>query len=666
MRPTLPPQMPTLHRLNHLKSHMKQLKRLYRQEVHQEELAQRYTLLQTLSTSSITMFRHCASRGRFFTAVRALLCQYLPALSSKLFEVEQFNGRSYLVAQTKEVASVRARDTVSVDANAIELTKESIVAQWDRLGVAGRAAALVGSAGGGEDEVLADDDDSLQQAGFHAARPASPMHQPDVNCTKSWRRSVAEYVVSCPNQHLVLQIPAAKLLQSGFRPEVDLFIPSSDSRNARGTRRGHHDRRDQEQVELQLLVVALRGADGGSAGVFEAVVDSSTRVSVELLDAFGLLLASAIKMRRKACRSTMGEVDVRIRRIGHTSSPELYLPVLRVPLSSKAGGPLGNWELVAFNSGAVLEDIDSTMLRAIRKPLESLLMESETRAREIAFHNAVTHWIAGLWTRLHGQLSSSSIEEWQQCLRSSLAEMTVNGGNDDGYYCDQIQRITHIRVLFQGESSDCFRKIYGGGDAMGLESPTSLVRELDMLQQVMVSRQSIQSSGATVQLTATAVDIKSAAASGDSTGGDLSDSIFGIVVGIKGIEGDDEDLLQKVEQHVLPMLSIVVQTFAELAGNRARVLQLESNLCAAVSSNEHSQRALATSKAITGIVDQWFATASVEELVELVSAVSASEISGDLAAVKLFVVAKATEGVSSGEVDSRGNCYRTWTLVNGS
>ncbi|TYZ51393.1 hypothetical protein PybrP1_013109, partial [[Pythium] brassicae (nom. inval.)] len=88
------------HRLRHLKTHMKQLRRLYDEQVHLEELGARDAFVQAICTASITLFRHCASRNRFFTAVRALMCQYAPSTAAKLLQVEQSSNGCYLVLQS--------------------------------------------------------------------------------------------------------------------------------------------------------------------------------------------------------------------------------------------------------------------------------------------------------------------------------------------------------------------------------------------------------------------------------------------------------------------------------------------------------------------------------------------------------------------------------------
>ncbi|GAB9471305.1 Chitobiosyldiphosphodolichol beta-mannosyltransferase [Globisporangium polare] len=260
-------------RLKHLKIHMKQLQKLYNQEVHLEELAARDAFLQTMCTSSITLFRHCAYRSRFFIAVKALLCQYLPASNAKLIQVERSSSdnKCYLVLQ---------------DSQTFEVTAES-----DSIGIASSAAHAMLMMEGG-DPLSPNLSRSSSSNGSSAASEARTSD--DVTYGSAWLNSHADCVLPSASGHLLLLFPVHALYRIGFHQETDLAARKRDGEGA------------------QLLVMGMKSASGYPIGIVEAILPSDSQYNVEFLDALGVLLATALESRLTICRSVVDKLEIQV------------------------------------------------------------------------------------------------------------------------------------------------------------------------------------------------------------------------------------------------------------------------------------------------------------------------------------------------------------------
>lgn len=616
---TRPPLAPG-DRLQHLKIHMRQLKRLYRQEQHQEELARRDTLLQMLCTSSITLFRHCASRDRFFTAVRALLRQYVPARDAKLFQVECGGDREYLVAHSE-------------DDGVVLLGEEQLSARWGGLGIAGRSAAaaeLIPQTLRGDGVV------SGSSEGIGAV------------CVVEWLQELSTCVVISPNKHLIFQLPAQKLLHAGFRPGFDLAMSEG-----RPPLSGLPQSDDEEP---NLLVMALIGSHGKVVGVIEALVDPDTtgaNTALEFLDAFGVLVASALESRRRICRSRMEKLYISIPRDGERGTPrDHHAPVLRVRLEDRTRA--GRGEIVAFGGGAVLEDLDVAVLEAMREPLVSLLDTSDDQQRELRLHSAIHRNLVvlsqELW-RLMADDPSMHRHNLRLCVNAFFTSVIDCWSND----CSPNKPQTRVRLLFEGETIDAFRNAYSIAPFDDDKTFTLQSSEQDfaILEQVMTSDGWLSSSDNCVAAVLPLVDVMTSS----NEVAELASSCIGLLVSIEPHDDNQEMLVRITTETMLPLLSIGVQAIAAASTRLLRIFGLENDLACVVAEREQRQR---EAQMLTDLVEragEWFASPTIQDFVR---SVNATRLPNEISGMKLIVVEPSCDLGEDGDVTPG----RVWTIID--
>lgn len=438
---------------------MKQLQKLYNQEVHLEELAVRDAFLQIMCTSSITLFRHCASQHRFFTAVKALLCQYLPASNAKLIQVERnsSSGKSFLVLQDNQTFEV---------------------AESESIGIAGHVAHAMLSIKDG-DSVAPDLSRSSSSNGSPAASQARTSNE--VTYSSAWLESHADCILPNANGQLLLLFPAHTLYRIGFHQEVDLTAKKKDVDGA------------------QLLVMGLKSASGLPIGIVEVILPSDSLYNVEFLDAFGVLLATALESRLTICRSAVNKLEIQVvesrtelprsdhERSGSVDATSNRCPVLSVPLLEDCG------RIDLFGDAAVLSEQDEALLRALQKPLTRLCSEKrDFRQQARGFERSLVG-LGHLWANLSG----GAVEAKWTPVRAYFSEFMdrlIADHNSDGSEDHGISS-ARIRFLFRGEAKDAF-KLACAADTEHIDSDLSSFSGVDghfsILQQVMDSGEAFE------------------------------------------------------------------------------------------------------------------------------------------------------------------------------
>lgn len=449
----------SVDRLKHLKTHMKQLRKLYNQEVHLEELVARDAFLQTMCTSGITLFRHCASRQRFFIAVKALLCQYLLASNAKLIQVERSSSsKCFLVLQ---------------DNQSFEVAAES-----ELIGIAGNAAhaMLLMKDGDPTSPNLSRSSSSDESSAASEARTSD-----EVAYSSAWLKSHADCILPTTNGHLLLLFPAHALYRLGFHQEIDLATRKKGADGA------------------QLLVMGLKSVSGYPIGIVEAILPSDVQCNVEFLDAFGVLLATALESRLAICRSVVDKLEIQVvdshgEQFADATSNQS--PVLSVPLLGNRG------RIELFGGAAVLPEQDEALVRAFQKSLTRLCSENRDLRRQAHGFERSLVGLGHLWRNLS---SDGTLEnnwrgpvcgKWRPVrayfsnfMDRLVADCDSPGGADDSVISVQ------VRFLFRGETKDVFKRAYAVDDEH-VESDSSSFPGADghfsILQQVMDSAEAFE------------------------------------------------------------------------------------------------------------------------------------------------------------------------------
>lgn len=599
------PPAPTLDRLQHLRTHLKQLKRLYRQEVHQEELACRDSLLQTVCTSSVTLFRHCASTERFFTAVRALLTQYLPAAAVKVFEVNKCDGQTFLVSPKKDGKGV----------DAVKLSTEPF--EWETLGVAGRAVASVHAL-------------STQQLAS-TSNSVGPKNE-TLGCATTWLEKAAGFGSPNTKDKLVLRIPTSELVSIGFRPEIDL-TPAlrSSERDISGTKRNHSQ---------ALLLVVLRDSNGYAVGAFEALVAESQNLNSEVIDVMSILLVAALHTRRAVCRSPMSNLNVEINR-QQTDSSCLSLSV---PIPSNT---IDEWRITAGGDGAVLNEVDSVMLSAIGKPVALLLDEMEDQSIEIS---AVAYWsqqLEHLWSSMVMSFSAENIQEARCHLRKSIADFvltrTIRGVHSSSNHVSLIDR---VRILCQGEDYNQFQAAYEEEES----GVGKVERDYAALEHVVRIRLPVDST----REIAFAITTEGFPINGMEATTEAS-TVVAVLIGIKSQEGGDKvhkSLVRAVTNYLLPLLQFGVKYSAQVVASFKQRHQLGCELKEALSTQFDQQQVLAVSRVVDDVTKLSVASTSTEEIMKRIHAANYPNV---VVGMTLFAV----------DADKDNNESSVWTIDQG-
>ncbi|TMW61005.1 hypothetical protein Poli38472_014466 [Pythium oligandrum] len=428
---------------------MEQLQELYANEVHMEELAAREALLQSMCTSSITLFRYCTSRDRFFTAVKALVTQYLPASTARLYQVEKTRGDGLsLVEQDARYVALNEEDTVRGIAGQAALGVSMLTGtQWDAL----QSRVVV---------LTRENDLSQSQASIVSSTPSEQ---------DSWIQRHLEFALPSSHGHLFLLLPLDVAYRSaGFHPDVDVAIKR---------------RRDLVSNEPQLLVAVLRDAASLPIGVFEALISDKNPVRMEFLDAFSALLATALEARRSICRPTMQSLEIVVsKRDEADPRPVNPPPVWTAEIADGVN-------LLVFGEETVKLPDDQLLLEALQAPLADMWAAKIEWEQKVKTMRRVSDQVQILWASLtslnKNEATASLASVRYQRLRSMIHRMLQEIGLDG----------VGVRVLFVDESVDEFLASYSLEPA-----PLSVEGQYSVLRRVIDTGERFESAGNVVAL----------------------------------------------------------------------------------------------------------------------------------------------------------------------
>ncbi|KAF1325500.1 Chitobiosyldiphosphodolichol beta-mannosyltransferase, partial [Globisporangium splendens] len=448
-------------RLRQLQTHMKQLQKLYDQELHLEELARRDAFVQMICTSSITLFRHCVSRSRFYTAVKALMCQYLPARNAKLIQVERSNDKSYLVLQSNQSFQIAEGDATGMAGDVVN----AMCLTSDRNKYAQDLSASSGS--------------SVVSLTRTSEGPTFNSH---------WLETHEDRILPSTNGHLLLLLPLQSIHQTDLHHEIDLISKKKDIDDG-----------------AQLLVMGLKNASGASIGIVEAILPDASTCNMEFLDAFGALLATALESRLAMCRSVVENVHIRVvdfefAECGDSATDQNGLqscqPMLTVPLLGNVG------RIEAFGEASIFSEHDQDLLQAFEQPVSHLCkLNREFRGRSLIFENSL-HGFQELWSKWATSPKLSESSKWKLLRELFLDFGTRIVGSTS---LEANEPSPQLRLLFRGETKEMHRRAYGDSvdsesDDSGRSALFSIDGQFSILQQVMISNESFES-GDTVTAT---------------------------------------------------------------------------------------------------------------------------------------------------------------------
>lgn len=452
IRPLRSHQQPTIHhaqlpnaspeenankRLQDLSHHLQHLHELYAQELGREKAEARESFLQKMCTCSITLLRHCKSRSRFYTAVRALLCQYVPASDAKLIQVEPAgDGRVFLVLP----------DELAFDlANPIGIAGHAVQALQQKLGPQDT------------DELLALHSSSIS---IHSAQSQQPPW---------WLTANSDCVYPSANGHLMLLLPISSTRHANYDRSVDLHL-----------RKREHARK------AHLLVMVLRASSGKPVGVIEALLPTPNKDQIDFLDAFGVILASALETRLVICRSILESVQIQIiperdeaSRFSRRKSVPLAVdeaPELSLPLVDRS-----HHKVLVFGRAAVRQAHDRVVLEALKQPLTCILDEAYSTKCQLKSYESIVTACGWLWSQVAEIETGENSLTICRRLVEQFFEKIVHHDRQNN-----LQRI-QLRLLFQTESMETFAQIYGDdhGDLIGNKDSElmSVQGQFAMLQQ---------------------------------------------------------------------------------------------------------------------------------------------------------------------------------------
>ncbi|KAJ0403146.1 hypothetical protein ATCC90586_005574 [Pythium insidiosum] len=443
-------------RLKHLQIHMEQLQQLYSEELHLEEMAAREAFVQSVCTSSITLLRYCASRGTFFTAVRALVTQYLPASDARLFQVE-WAGDTETETET-ETETAMAMALVQHDDSVVPVRYEN----RQSIGIAGRAA-LETARLRPDDWKLIRDNAASTRSDDEGSRASSQEPLASARRRSSWLDCHLDCAVPLGSNHVLFAFTQDVAHRSaGWTAGIDLS--SAPKKNNASPRFG-------PEPELVVVVICDATERRRPVAVLEALCTvHKSPLRVEFLDAFASLVAAAMETRSAICRPVTSSVEFQI--VGDRDAlPQR--PVLAFDLGEDA-------KLVVLGDRFVNVDHDGALLRHLCGPLGSLISDKQRWKRQSEAQDRV---LLALRTFFSALAAASS--DHQSTLRSASRDAVteLSSSLKDG----------SLRVLFDHESLVDFEREYGYGSQCA-SVPLTLEAQYAALRRVVDQNESFASS----------------------------------------------------------------------------------------------------------------------------------------------------------------------------
>ncbi|GLE02244.1 hypothetical protein PINS_up011082 [Pythium insidiosum] len=405
-------------RLKHLQIHMEQLQQLYAEEVHMEEMAAREAFVQSLCTAGVTLLRYCASRATFFTAVKALVTQYLPASDARLFQVEWAGD------DASEMALVQHDDSVV----AVRETNRA-------MGIAGRSAF--------ETARLRAEDWQRIRANAASSRSedsrASLLETVDPNDSirrrSSWLDRHLDCAVPLGSSHLLFAFPLDVAHRTaGFASGIDLsYNPKPRNTNA--------------DPELVVVVVCddRSSERRRPVAVLEALCSAhKSPLHVEFLDAFASLLAAAMQTRASVCRPVTSSVEICVvegKDLGSDTNRPLP-PTLSIDLEADA-------RLVVFGDRFVNAEQDNALLLHLRDPLRPLITDRRRWQQKYEAENRVLIGLRDFRSTLTANVAAA---DQNNSLRSGVRRAIASLSAALAHFS--------LRVLFDDESLIEFEQQY--------------------------------------------------------------------------------------------------------------------------------------------------------------------------------------------------------------
>jgi hypothetical protein len=423
-------------RLKHLQLHMEQLQQLYAQEIHKEELGRREVFVQSMCTASITLWRYVCSKPRFFTAVKALMTQYLPANDARLYELEESEGQLMLVLADGRAISVQAHsgsEVAGVVAHAVRATSHLSATLWTAIQtkVAQQNAVddVIGSPSAASASPLSSVSSSARSCPTEADGPHASQSR--------WLDRHADCVLPSVNDHIFVLLPLDRVYrESGFNPEIDLTIKKRDLFEGSTTK--------------QLLVVVLRDAQQKPIGALEALVTTRKPLQIDFLDAFASLLAAALETRRSVCRPTTStKLKVQIlhddeeKDAVSPDAPSRESPIVALEIAPGI-------RMVLTGTSLQSTENDLPLLTAVQKPMAELFSQSQEWQRRAQFQQTLAVVEQRFWTTVVALVvATASIGDalretnLRSAIRTAIQELS-----------DALPVEVRLNVLFEGEPMD--------------------------------------------------------------------------------------------------------------------------------------------------------------------------------------------------------------------
>lgn len=429
-------------RLQDLSHHLQHLHELYAQELGREKAEARESFLQKMCTCSITLLRHCTSRSKFYTAVRALLCQYVPASDAKLIQIEPAgDGHAFLVLPDEQAFDLR--NPVGIAGHAVQALQQTLGTR-DSDGLSASCSSSVSSIDG------------------------SLIHSAQSSQTFPWLAAHSDCVYPSANGHLLLLFPVSSTRQASYDRSVDLHLRKREL----ATRKAH------------LLVMVVKDASGKPVGVIEALLATANQAQVEFLDAFGVILASALETRLVICRSVLDSVRIQIvpesdeatrnsrrKALQFTHSEEA--PVLALPLLDRS-----HHNVLVFGKAAIRQAHDRVVLEALRQPLTDILNHAHSTQCQLESYESVVIACEWLWSQsAEIETGERSFEICRRILEQFVQKIVHHDRQNN-------QQRIQLRLLFHAESMESFMQSYSGSAIDSIDSDLiSIQGQFAMLQQ---------------------------------------------------------------------------------------------------------------------------------------------------------------------------------------
>ncbi|KAJ0399400.1 hypothetical protein P43SY_008158 [Pythium insidiosum] len=446
-------------RLKHLQIHMEQLQQLYSEELHLEEMAAREAFVQSVCTSSITLLRYCASRGTFFTAVRALVTQYLPASDARLFQVE-WAGDTETETET-ETETQAGMALVQHDDSVVPVRYDN----RQSIGIAGRAA-LETARLRPDDWKLIRDNAASTRSDDEGSRASSQEPLASARRRSSWLDRHLDCAVPLGSNHVLFAFTQDVAHRSaGWTAGIDLSsTPRKDNASPRFG----------AEPELVVVVICDATERRRPVAVLEALCTvHKSPLRVEFLDAFASLVAAAMETRSAICRPVTSSVAFQI--VGDRDELPTR-PVLAFDLGEDA-------KLVVLGDRFVNVAHDGALLRHLCGPLGSLISDKQRWKRQSDAQDRVLVALRAFFSTLAVAAASSS--DHQSSLRSASRDAIteLSSSLKDG----------SLRVLFDHESLVDFEHEYGYGSQCA-SVPLTLEAQYAALRRVVDQNESFASS----------------------------------------------------------------------------------------------------------------------------------------------------------------------------